>query len=256
MKRSTKLMGCLALFLVAALSGCAPRDQEECIARAAKEAKTNATFKVLVRNCESEFPAKRRDDGTYAYYDAQSEEWIDVSGPQLSDRDVAKIEELRSQKIQNSFEDQSRKKNAAQGIAVERFDISCEGSLCWNKNLTVILKNNSEYTASGITLAYEIGENLDCTGTLGKNIFSDISMAPGEVASVVKKLDGQLQQAGLVAEPGPEGVTTGCIKVKAVEAIKLPAPEVGFIDDGYRFLGGDPSDPKRWEEINGANNSQ
>ena len=244
MKRSIALMGCLALFLFVALSGCAPRDQEGCVARAAKEAKTNDALKVLVRNCESEFPAKRRDDGTYAYFDAQTEEWIDVSGPKLSDADIVAIEELRSQKVENLSQKASRNKKAIQDVSVERFDISCEGSLCWEKNITVLLKNKSEYRISGVKFGYEIGENLDCTGSFGKEFSSDIAIPPGGTASIVKKL--------ALNVAGPEGVTTGCLRVNAIENALPPIPEVGFIEDGYRFMGGDPANPASWREVGGS----
>jgi hypothetical protein len=237
-------MGCLALFLVVALSGCAPRDQEDCIARAAKEAKTNAALEVLVRNCESEFPAKRRDDGTYAYFDAQTKEWVDVSGPKLSDEDVKTIEVLRSQKVENLSQKESRKTKAIKGVTVERFDISCEGPLCWEKNITVSLKNNSEFRIFGVTFGYEIGENLDCTGAFGKEFFSAIRIPSGGTASIVKKLTLDVA--------GPEGVTAGCIRVNAIENALPPIPEVGLIEDGYRFMGGDPADPASWKEVGGS----
>jgi hypothetical protein len=51
------------------------------------------------------------------------------------------------------------------------------------------------------------------------------------------------------APPGLLGVWGSVINPPQTEA--APAPEVGTIDEGYRFLGGDPNDPNNWEPISG-----
>ena len=48
---------------------------------------------------------------------------------------------------------------------------------------------------------------------------------------------------------GPERVTTGCLRVNAIENALPPIPEVGLIEDGYRFVGSDPADPASWKEV-------
>jgi len=92
-------MGRLILVAVLALLvGCGPKNQEECIARAAKDAQSVAALNLLAANCQRDFPAKRRDDGSYAYYDAELGDWVTVSGPTLSDTDLQKIRTLRAEK--------------------------------------------------------------------------------------------------------------------------------------------------------------
>jgi hypothetical protein len=36
---------------------------------------------------------------------------------------------------------------------------------------------------------------------------------------------------------------------KALLGDQQKAPKVGTVMDGYKFKGGDPSDPKNWEEV-------
>lgn len=37
--------------------------------------------------------------------------------------------------------------------------------------------------------------------------------------------------------------------IKRLEGASAKGPDVGDIEDGHRFIGGDPSDPNNWEEV-------
>jgi hypothetical protein len=50
-----------------------------------------------------------------------------------------------------------------------------------------------------------------------------------------------------VVVSGKQGV--GTIQGKRAATAKKPAPKVGTIKDGYKFIGGEPSNPKNWEKI-------
>lgn len=215
MMRSTKLMGCLTLFVVVALSGCAPRDQEDCIARAAKEAKTNAALEVLINSCEREFPAKRRDDGTYAYYDGELYEWVTVSGPTLSDADVEKIQSMRAEKENAARREKVEKSKIIEKLKVISYNVSCNMddtyTQCWNKNITLRVQNQSDRTVNGLTISYEIGKNIDCSGSLGKSFSNDIEIPAGGVGSIVHNVT--------FADAGPEGIMSGCVRVSGIGSV-------------------------------------
>jgi len=215
MTRPIKLVGWLALFVVVTLSGCAPKDQEECIARAAKDAKSSAALDVLINSCEREFPAKRRDDGTYAYYDGELYEWVTVSGPTLSDADVEKIQSIRAEKENAATREKVEKSEIIEKIKVISYNISCNRddtyTQCWNKNITIKIQNQSARTINGLTISYEIGENIDCSGSLGKSFSNDIEIPAGGVGSIVHNVT--------FADAGPEGIMSGCVRVSGIGSV-------------------------------------
>lgn len=215
MTRSIMFIGALALFVLAALSGCAPRDQEGCIAQAAKEAKSSAALNVLINSCEREFPAKRRDDGTYAYYDGKLDEWVTVSGPALSDADVEKIQNMRSEEENVEKREEIEKVEILEKIVVSSYNISCnmddEYIDCYNKNITMQIKNQSDRTISGLTISYEIGENTDCSGSLGKSFANYMRIPAGGVGSIVHNVK--------FADAGPDGIMSGCVRVSGIGSV-------------------------------------
>jgi hypothetical protein len=206
----------VGLAAVLMLSACGPKDQEECVAQAAKDAKTVAAMQVLANNCQREFPARRRDDGSYAYYDSELADWVPVSGPKLSSADVEKIRQLRADKQNVQAQaDQDRKRAMAQ-LAVASYNISCNVDTtyiaCYDKNITVNLKNNSEKTISGVSIDYEIGDSIDCSGSFGKSFSNPISIAPGGVGSIVKNVKFD--------EAGPAGEMKGCVRVGGIGGVQ------------------------------------
>lgn len=204
------------LFALFALSACGPKDQEECVAQAAKDAKTVAALQVLTTNCQREFPARRRDDGSYAYYDDELADWVSVSGPRLSSADVEKIRQLRYEKQEAQVIADQEVREALSKLEVSSFNITCGIDdtyiACYKKDITVNLKNNSDKEINGITINYEIGDNVDCSGALGKNFYNSISIGPGQVGSIVKNVSFD--------DAGPAGEMRGCVRVGGIGGIE------------------------------------
>jgi hypothetical protein len=59
----------------------APKDYEDCAARAAKDAKSKEGLSVLLSVCRSEFEGRRKASGGYTYYDNCQEKTFDIKGP-------------------------------------------------------------------------------------------------------------------------------------------------------------------------------
>lgn len=85
-------LGALVFVAVAALllSGCGPRDQEECRVEAAKEAHNADALDVLLEACEIQFPATRTISGGYEYMGHP------VAGPVPTKAELDQIEEARN----------------------------------------------------------------------------------------------------------------------------------------------------------------
>jgi hypothetical protein len=204
------------LIAALALSACGPKDQEECVAQAAKDAKTVAALQVLTSNCQREFPARRRDDGNYAYFDDELADWVSVSGPKLSSADVDKIRRLRSEKKEAKAEADQEIQKVLGELQVVSFSITCNVEsnyiACYDKNITVNLKNNSPKTINGVKIDYEIGDNVECSGAFGKNFYNSISIGPGQVGSIVKNVKFD--------DAGPAGEMSGCVRVGGIGGIQ------------------------------------
>ncbi len=202
----------LVIGIASLLVGCAPKDQEECRTSAAKSARNQASLQVLLEQCERDFPARRRDDGSYVYYDRESATWVDVSGPKLSASDIEIIRGVREKKNQDIAE----KSHAMDKLNIVKYDIKCgmndEYTPCYDKNITVSLKNMSSRKIGGLHFEYEIGRNLDCSGSLGKSFYSSISIAPGQSGSLVQnfKFDAA----------GPAGIMTGCVRITSANSVE------------------------------------
>jgi hypothetical protein len=222
----------ILLVAVTLLAACGPKDQEDCKAKAAKDAKSVAAMEVLLEDCQRQFPAIKRDDGSYAYYDETLSEWVGVSGPVLSDADVEKLRELRAKKQAFQAKQDTENAKSQAKLAADRalvlsqttiisYDISCNVDTtyieCYDKNISVKIKNNSDKTVYGVKIAYEIGDDIDCSGSLGKNFDNDISIPPGSVGSIVKNVKFDAA--------GPAGVMNGCVQVSSIGAISgQPVP--------------------------------
>ena len=87
------ILAALALLASATVSGTAqasffePKDWEECMVQAAKDAKSEGALRILANQCMRDFPATRKPEGGYQYYDSSANIYIDVSGPKLSKND-------------------------------------------------------------------------------------------------------------------------------------------------------------------------
>jgi hypothetical protein len=209
----------IGLFL---LVGCSPKDQEDCKARAAKDANSAAALNVLIASCERDFPAIRRDDGTYAYYDTELSEWVGVSGPTLSDADLAVIREKRSERRAATIKAAKDKDDTLSNLKVISYDITCNMndnySKCYNKNITLKIKNDSLKSVYGVSISYEIGDEIDCSGSLGKEFYNNITIPPGGIGSIVHNV--------MFEDAGPDGVMNGCVQVSDVGAVSgQPVPK-------------------------------
>lgn len=213
---SRPIRALVALAALLVLAACGPRDQEECISQAAQDAKSNAALQVLVGNCQRQFPAIRRDDGSYAYYDSELGEWVSVSGPTLSSADVDNIRQLRIQKTNRQAESERERQNTLSQIEISSFHITCNVDTryipCYDKNITVNLFNNSDKSINGITIEYEIGNNIDCSGSLGKSFYNSISIPSGGSGSIVQNVK--------FADAGPDGELNGCVRVRGIGALR------------------------------------
>jgi hypothetical protein len=58
-----------------------PKDYEDCAARAAKGAKSKDGLSVLLSICGSEFKARRKPGGDYAFYNSCQDRTVDIKGP-------------------------------------------------------------------------------------------------------------------------------------------------------------------------------
>lgn len=207
-------VGSAALLFI--LSACGPKDQETCVAKAAKDAKSVAAMQVLANNCQREFPATRRDDGSYAYYDSELGDWVSVSGPKLSSADVDKIHQLRAEHQNAQAKAEQDRNKVLSELSISSLRITCNVDsqyiACYDKNITINLKNNSDKVINGVSIDYEIGNNIDCSGSLGKNFFSSISISPGGVGSIVKNVKFE--------DAGPDGEMKGCVLVGGVGSVQ------------------------------------
>ncbi len=198
------------------LAGCGPKDQESCKAQAAKDANSVAALNVLLADCQRQYPAIRRDDGSYAYYDSVLSEWVGVSGPTLSASDMEKLQRLREQKQEAQAALQERisanRQAAFSKLSIIDYSISCNIDdtyiECYDKNISINIKNDSDYFIEGVYVGYGIGNNVDCSGGLDKEFESDVKIPPHSVGSIVKNVTFE--------EAGPKGVMEGCVRINRV----------------------------------------
>ncbi len=202
----------LIVFLGLILSACSPANQEDCIASAAKEAKTPQGLNLLTDVCRTKFPAKLSSEGKYIYYDPDLNMNFEVSGPTLSPKDLEWIESTRQSANVERANNKAIQDTAKKNLKIVDYNISCDVDTtyiaCYSKNITIKLKNNSNYTVSGVKFNYEIGNQLDCSGGLGKSFIKDIEILPQQTASIVHNVTFK--------NAGPDGVMSGCVKVGGV----------------------------------------
>lgn len=204
------------IFIMFIASGCGPRNQESCLNKAAQEAKNEQALQIMSENCYTEFPASKDKTGKYTYYDAESETYFEVKGPKLTESEWDRIEEFRKKKIQRDLEESEKKIENAEKLTITHYDISCNIDdtyiKCYDKNITVRLRNDSDKTIGGITFQYEIGRGIDCSGALSKRFYSNIDIPPNGNASIVQNVK--------FTDAGPDGVMSGCVRLKSISRIE------------------------------------
>ena len=72
-----------------------PKDFESCQEEAARDAKSKDALSILIDSCDSNYPARRKPQGGYYYYDFETKKYYDVSGPKPSKKDWEAIEKAR-----------------------------------------------------------------------------------------------------------------------------------------------------------------
>lgn len=121
-------------------------------------------------------------------------------------------------------------------------------------------------------LPTESGKQFDAAVDSMRNVLSTITRVPG--VGAMSDFETRLAQAQFPARGNYESVTQqqidsiasmlaqledgygGILTDSGVEiqqrqpAPNARAPQVGAVEDGYRFLGGDPSQPTSWQKVN------
>lgn len=196
-----------------AFSFFSPKDFEECKVEAAKEAKTQQALGILVQNCNSEFPARRKQGGGYQYYDIESGSYINVSSPKLSKTDLRKIEEVRQQyrnemirANQLAVEASQRQKNKnaelVRGLSIVNWNITCD-YLCFNKIITATIKNSSMHELNWIQVGWVLTSGkLNCNTNLSPTSGAGVSIPPGQKATLTWE-----------TSDGPDSRITGCFGI-------------------------------------------
>ncbi len=200
---------------VFAFSFFSPKDFEECKLKAAKDAKTQQALVILIQNCNSEFPARRKQGGGYQYYDFDTRSYIDVSSPKLSKTDLQKIAEARKQyknemmranQLAAEKRQRQNEKNLElfRGLSVVDWSIRCQSNYaCWNKIITATIKNTSAHELESIQVGWVLTSGkLNCDANLSPTKSARVSIPPGQKATLSWE-----------TSDGPDSRITGCFGI-------------------------------------------
>jgi hypothetical protein len=175
-----------------------PKDYEDCAERAAKDAKTNNALSILLQNCNTSFPARRKPGGGYVYYEEVSQTYLDVSGPRLSKADKKLIEQHISDAVKREVRKSEelvrqaellmqRIDTAKDKLNITKTELLTEGEYyCIKKTLRVYLKNNSTEVITGVKLGFSyVGRNQKhCPTSLPGFAFRNIRLSPSQTGVV------------------------------------------------------------------------
>lgn len=175
----------LFLTWILTLGGCTPTDFETCEAQAAKDAKTNQALSILVSKCGLDFPARKRPDGTYAYYDAASEQNYLVKGAKVSAAEWEWIEQERKKKKDDAFraraEYQQKREEALKDVSVSNATATCVTNVyCSEKVITATIKNGSKYRINRVAVGWVMAAGkIDCTRSMSESAASSVNIPSG-----------------------------------------------------------------------------
>ncbi len=192
-----------------------PKDYEDCEIEAAKKAKTSQALQILRKNCNTEFPARRKQGGGYSYYDYESGILIVVSDPKLSKADLKKIaairdevnnQKARASQIARDIENEEKKRNKAvlNGLSLVNWSIRCQSDYsCYTKLITATIKNSSEYELKWVQVGWVLSSGkIDCNANLSPTASARVSIPRGQKATLTWE-----------TYDGPESRITGCFGI-------------------------------------------
>ena len=166
-----------------------PSDFEDCAKKSATDAKSKEALNVLLTQCAAEFPARRSPMGGYVYFDVELMQSIPVSGPKLSSADVNKINQLKDANRKVAAEANARRNQrnmeARAKTQISSWKISCANAYyCGEKIITAIIKNDSNYTISGIGVGVVVNRKVDSCGQLSETSFKSVTISPNRSATL------------------------------------------------------------------------
>jgi hypothetical protein len=185
-----------------------PNNFEDCQQKSAKDAKSNAALTILLRKCNADFPGRRAEDGSYQYYDVETNSVYKVSSPKMSKKDWENIQSARIAFREAQLTRERINLEALNKIEVVSWTLRCTMDyVCMEKQVTVNLKNNSAFTINKVGIGWVIAAGkLDCNGSLGETGFKYINIGPSQKATISFK-----------TYDGPDtGRITGCLGVTSV----------------------------------------
>lgn len=207
-----------------------PRDYEECIESAAKNAKSADALSLLVSSCSSKFVA-RRDviHGGYTYYDGRQSLSFKIAGPNPTTEEWANIEKQyakyldgraaaeeaqrrqeaqqqqmaaiaqaeEARKVQLAQADLERRKQIAlKRISITSADFTCLYPLldgCDSYKLSAYIKNQSSESISALSLGWVFIEQAGtCPSSVPTKTQEWVRLRPGDtlVLNLDQRFDG------------------------------------------------------------------
>jgi hypothetical protein len=97
-----------------------PQDNEDCAARAARDAKSKEALSVLLSMCSSEFKARRKAGGGYAFYDSCQDRAVDIKGPDPTPAELNIIKQQCSIYIEAQEQIEAEQKQRAAELAEKK----------------------------------------------------------------------------------------------------------------------------------------
>ncbi len=223
-----------------------PDDFEECAEQAAKDGKTQAGLGILLKSCQTKFPARRNTNGKgYVFFDVRTGNSVQVSSPGLSPTDKQRIEEAYREHVQRQAArdavecEQERRQVEEEGRAWEEYGrrvtkagplvkilshrVHCDSKIyCAEKTITASVKNGSGETLQAVYFGWVLSpgppKSLSCPSSFEQFKRVNADILPGQTASL-----------SLSVRDGPtEGEFSYCVNIYAV--LPTGAPDGSWRD--------------------------
>ena len=156
----------------------APSDYEECIERAAKEAKTSDALNILLQSCSTKFTGRRKPGGGYTFLDTRQNRSFPIAGPNPTPAEIKFFDEQHSVFLKNQQEaaaayaersrqsqeletkrqaDLERRRRTAHGLVEVTSSLRCQNSgSCINYEISLRIENHSTENISSVSLGWSI----------------------------------------------------------------------------------------------------